>query len=505
MKKILLLGLLVIVLAGGGIYLYQTYWRSTPPPVLLLMGGVLEGEGTVPGLPHQIRSLFQGDDIPMRVVNVRRRDLNLVEHRRRMEENRWLEKYSPGMVVFMPGRNEAWAEGEKTRVLSLVRELRQISRRIQAHRNSHGSKPLFFLSNLPLPPKEGSNRGDTLYRRWIQKMILPAVNRVGREESVRIVNLYGFSRRYPGYMKGKSPGPEGVSRMAAFIYRNILPYVKGISGPGREKLPGPFEGKIVFQSDRRQNEDIYLLNREGVRPLTTHPAEDSYPVLSPRGDRLVFESRRSGKSEIYWMELKEGKVKKLFDSPAEDHYPFWTYDGKFIYFNRMVKGKEQVFRFEWNGGEIRQITDWKGRNIFPAVNPAHTRLLVTTSRLIGWQIHSINLETGRVSKFSREYGGCRSRFSHDGESIAWVSHKADHKGDVYLTPAETLNPLRLTTNSEKHDYYPAFSPDDRHIVYASGPHLKTGNYDLMIIEIATSRKWRITTAPSKDILPYWSR
>ncbi len=117
----------------------------------------------------------------------------------------------------------------------------------------------------------------------------------------------------------------------------------------------------------------------------------------------------------------------------------------------------------------------------------------------------MNLVTGDVRKFSEGYGGCRGRFSHSGNYIAWVSHKYDHKGDIILTPFGKFSPVRLTLDSQKHDYFPAFSPDDRYIVYASGPKLKSGNYDIKIIEIKSGKIWQITSSPAKDMMPYWGK
>ena len=129
--------------------------------------------------------------------------------------------------------------------------------------------------------------------------------------------------------------------------------------------------------------------------------------------------------------------------------------------------------------------------------------MVTAHRLRGWNLFRINLDTGEETLFSPGYAGCRARYANSGKQVAFVSHKFDHRGDIILTPADRFSPQRLTLDNDRHDYYPSFSPDDRFLVYASGPRLKGGDYNLRIIEIRSRRTWTITHHPATDIKPFW--
>lgn len=70
--------------------------------------------------------------------------------------------------------------------------------------------------------------------------------------------------------------------------------------------------------------DLYLL-REGKRErLTSHPARDADPALSPDGRRVAFTSERGGTEGIYVLELATRHVTRV----ADGRQPAWAPDGR---------------------------------------------------------------------------------------------------------------------------------------------------------------------------------
>jgi TolB protein len=47
------------------------------------------------------------------------------------------------------------------------------------------------------------------------------------------------------------------------------------------------------------------------------------PAWSPDGKRIVFDSDRAGNSEIYVMHVDGSKVRRLTGDPADDGLPDW--------------------------------------------------------------------------------------------------------------------------------------------------------------------------------------
>ena len=64
-------------------------------------------------------------------------------------------------------------------------------------------------------------------------------------------------------------------------------------------------------------------NYDGSHPrrLTSHPAFDSAPTWSPDGKRILFESQRDGRHQLYTVGLSGRPAKRLLVSDAEDTRP----------------------------------------------------------------------------------------------------------------------------------------------------------------------------------------
>ena len=95
--------------------------------------------------------------------------------------------------------------------------------------------------------------------------------------------------------------------------------------------------QIAFRSDTFDvgNWDIYLIDIDGqnLRQLTTNRGDDQYPAWSPNGTEIAFSSDRSGKSQIYVMDIIRGnEIRQLTDSPFSGQGPVWSPAGDQIAF-----------------------------------------------------------------------------------------------------------------------------------------------------------------------------
>ncbi|MDZ7332863.1 MAG: hypothetical protein ONB31_12870 [candidate division KSB1 bacterium] len=66
------------------------------------------------------------------------------------------------------------------------------------------------------------------------------------------------------------------------------------------------DGKMItFFVELETNADIYMMDQAGtsVTRLTNDPAVDSYPSFSPDKRKIIFHSNRTGKYQIYWIDL----------------------------------------------------------------------------------------------------------------------------------------------------------------------------------------------------------
>jgi Tol biopolymer transport system component len=92
------------------------------------------------------------------------------------------------------------------------------------------------------------------------------------------------------------------------------------------------DGSIVYASRASGNLDLWILDPQtGTRrQLTSDPADDQQPSLSPDGRSIAFVSGREGGNRI-WVMHADGTEPRAV-SPAPGASPFWTPDGRAILF-----------------------------------------------------------------------------------------------------------------------------------------------------------------------------
>jgi Tol biopolymer transport system component len=123
-------------------------------------------------------------------------------------------------------------------------------------------------------------------------------------------------------------------------------------------------GRIVFQSNRTGNADIYTMNPDGSNrvQLTTTPSEDVDPRWSPDGMRIAFASDRTGIFQIYTMNADGTDVRQLTTLLGHNRRPSWTADGR-ILFHSDVDDPAQardIFVMNADGSGVTNLTNTPG-------------------------------------------------------------------------------------------------------------------------------------------------
>ena len=273
-----------------------------------------------------------------------------------------------------------------------------------------------------------------------------------------------------------------------------------------EEIMSQLEGKIVFQSDRDGNWNIFEIDLESkdlVR-LTDNRADDEYPVYSPEGQKIAFKSNRTGKWQVFLMDRNGSNQEQLTLSDFPNYDPAWFPDGRRIAFTSDRGEGERIYLIDIDTREEKLLVEVNFRSGLSSFSPNGKHLLFTGNEL-GWNVYRVDLNSKVVERITSRGGACRPDWSPDGGTVAYVSNRSDNIGDIWLMNKEGGNQIRLTFTAELSDYYPAWSPDGKWIAYASSPNGREGNWDLYVISASGEDRCRLTFDKSKNKFPDWSK
>jgi len=194
--------------------------------------------------------------------------------------------------------------------------------------------------------------------------------------------------------------------------------------------------------------DIFVADLEGniTKQLTNEPGYDAEATVSPKGDKIVFTSDRSGDLELYTMNLDGTEVKQITDQLGYDGGAFFSPDGTKLIF-RSSRPKTDA--------EIKEYKDLLAKGL---VQPTEMELYICNAD--GSDLRQLtNLGNANWAPF----------FHPSGEKILFSSNFESERGfpfNLYLIDIDGKN-LERVTHGETFDAFPVFSNDGKKLVFSS--------------------------------------
>ena len=124
------------------------------------------------------------------------------------------------------------------------------------------------------------------------------------------------------------------------------------------------QGSRLIYSRQTRDKNIWRLELSGLTTIRNRPARliastrrDSFPQISPDGDRIAFESDRSGSPEV-WVCDRDGRRPVQLTSFADVNAgsPSWSPDGRWIAFDAYPGGNADIYVISADGGSPRRLT-----------------------------------------------------------------------------------------------------------------------------------------------------
>lgn len=267
----------------------------------------------------------------------------------------------------------------------------------------------------------------------------------------------------------------------------------------------PDGSKLVFQSDRDGNSEIYAASVDGeLAQLTDDAADDLSPDWSPDGNRIAFSSNRNGKQHIYVMNADGSSLTQITNSAAEDTEPAWAPDGKQIAFTSVRDGNQDIYVMNADGSNLKRLTNDPAVDSFPRWSVGR-RILFTSNRGGQADIYVMNDAGGNVSKLTT-MGASRAAWSPDGKKVTFVSRSSEMIGEaywlqVYVVDADGRN-LKMITRNPNSAFVPKWSADGAKITFVIEYHGARAN--IFEIPAEGGNLKRLTAGPKFDGWPVYS-
>ncbi|KYG82372.1 hypothetical protein AWN68_13990 [Roseivirga echinicomitans] len=244
----------------------------------------------------------------------------------------------------------------------------------------------------------------------------------------------------------------GMGRTTCAYFLPDNTFVYGSTHLGDENcppVPGPREdGKYIWPI--YPDYDIFTANMDGeiIAQLTDNPGYDAEATVSPKGDRIVFTSMRTGDLELFTMNIDGSDVKQITNELGYDGGAFFSPDGeKLIFRSSRPKTEEDIKIYQdllkeglvmptnmelyicnADGSDLKKLTDLGQANWAPFFHPSGEKIIFasnhTATRGFPFNLYMINIDgTGLTRITQDDTFDAFPVFSNDGKYLVFSSNR----------------------------------------------------------------------------------
>jgi Tol biopolymer transport system component len=274
--------------------------------------------------------------------------------------------------------------------------------------------------------------------------------------------------------------------------------------------------QIVFDSDRSGQSEVYILDlvSQRVTPVTSHEqvgAGSRLPDFAPDGLHIVFVSANNvGEGYLFVIGTNGEGLRQLTTEEANYENPAWSPSGEWIAFEKGHAGVWGLYQIRPDGSDLRQIGPEEVSLFHPSWSPDERNLAVVTGTEEAWCAGILNIRTNAVEYVTEPGIAIGSvKWSPDGSTLV-LDAVADSNHDLYALDLHTRELRRLTQHPAV-DARPEWSPDGEQLVFHStrdrggsmAGEERWEEFELYLLDLPSGRITRLTDNAWFDAHPDW--
>lgn len=208
--------------------------------------------------------------------------------------------------------------------------------------------------------------------------------------------------------------------------------------------------------------DIFVADLEGniLKRLTSNAGYDAEGTVSPKGDKIVFTSIRSGDLELWIMNTDGTNVKQVTHELGYDGGAFFSPDGSQLVFRAsrprtkedietykellrqglVMPTKMDLYVCNTDGSNMKQVTFLPNASWAPFFHPSGKKIIFasnyTATRGLPFNLYMINTDGTGLTQLT--YDGMFDAFpmfSPDGKKLVWSSNRNNmgtHETNLFI-------------------------------------------------------------------------
>jgi serine/threonine protein kinase/Tol biopolymer transport system component len=182
---------------------------------------------------------------------------------------------------------------------------------------------------------------------------------------------------------------------------------------------------------------LYDLARSTKTQFTFAQSRDDDPVWSPDGNTIIFDSSRTGKTDLYTRPANGSQAEQMFYHDETDKYPTsWSGDGKYVAYEDLSGRDIHIWAVPMTGSDHKPfaVLQEKYATRQPTISPDGKWLAYYSNEYGKWQVY--------VTSFPKPGG---KFMVGDGSSPAW---RRDSKELFYVDSSNRVVSVEVTSRGE---------------------------------------------------------